>query len=167
MQATKCPACGNQTLARRIVSNYKTKLGGLPVHVEHAEISECSSCGETVVNAEEVKRWQKLQQDQLRSTGQIPSSTDVKKIRKHFGFSVSDFAALFGITRQTIHAWERPELGALQLGPASLLLGLLQEEMLGNVQGVLAYLLEKAHARGVEIERKPKQQTVHQVGVQK
>src|SRR5689334_21516133 len=125
MQTMKCPACGRESMSREIVPNYQAKVGGLVVQVPQAELLKCSSCGEVVVGAEEMKRWQRIQQDRLRAEGHIPLPREVKEVREFFGLSVADFALLLGLTRQTIHAWEREAVGALQLGPAALLLGLL------------------------------------------
>lgn len=156
MATVKCPNCGQAALARKIVPLYEARLGGLPVRVENAEFAECSACGETVVRAQEMKRWQQAQQEQLRAGGHIPSPDEVKRVREHFGLSVSDFAGLLGVTRQTVHAWERPGLDALPLGPAALLIGLLREESRGQVQGVLAWLQKQARGRGLEMRTQAK-----------
>jgi DNA-binding transcriptional regulator YiaG len=138
-------------MIREVIPNYKTKMGGIPIEVPNAEISRCSNCGETSVSAKELKRWELIQKEQLRSTGQIPSPEEVTEIRTLLGLSISDFAKLLGVTRQTIHAWERPELAALQLGPAALLLKLLIDEKAGKTKGVFDYLLKQAAARGQEV----------------
>src|SRR5262249_41372856 len=95
---------------------------------------------------------EKLQQEQLQAAGEIPTPEEVRRIRTALGLSVSDFAKVLAVTRQTIHAWERTGLNALQLSPAALLLGLLAEEIAGRGNGVFRFLLRKAAARGQEIQ---------------
>lgn len=125
-------------------------MGGVPVEVTDAKISKCNSCGETSVNAKELKRW-----DRLRSEGNVPTPAEVKRIRESQDLSVSDFARLVGVTRQTIYAWEREDVAALQLSPASLLVGLMADELNGNINGVIQHLVDKAATRGQEIQITP------------
>jgi len=131
-----------------IVPKHSARLGGVPVEVDNAQIFRCSECGEISVQAEEMRRWEDLQQSALREASLLPSPAEVKAIRESLSLSVSDFAAMLGVTRQTLHAWERPEGKGLPLGPAALLLKLLQKELDGHGGKVLDGLVRLAEKRG-------------------
>jgi DNA-binding transcriptional regulator YiaG len=135
-----------------VISEFSTRVGGVPVVIPEAHISKCTNCGETSVGAKELKRWELIQKEQLRDAGQIPSAGEVTRIREAIGLSVSDFAKLLGVTRQTIHAWEREGCAALQLGPGALLLEVLAGERAGKTRGVLEFLARKAAQRGQEVD---------------
>ncbi len=143
-----------------VVADHRTKLGGVPVRVKDARIAKCNHCGETSVSAKELERWERLQQEQLQQGRQIPSPAEVRRIREWVGFSVADFAALLGVTRQTVYAWEREDTGGMQLGPAALMVKLLAEENAGRISGVTAHLVAAAQDRGHELEAGPTAQEV-------
>ncbi len=153
MSRFKCPECGIGEMTPEVISNHTTKLGGIQVEVPNAHVSRCTNCGELSVGAAELKRWAQIQQQQLRGAGQLPSPAEVRATREALGLSVADFAKLLGVTRQTVYAWEREDLSALQLGPTSLLLGTLKEELDGHLDSVLAYLLQQSAKRGEAIRQ--------------
>ena len=152
MIAFKCPYCGIGRMVVEVVHEHRTKLGGVPVRIKDARIAKCNHCGETSVSAKELERWQRLQQEQLRESRQVPSPAEVKRTREGLGFSVADFAALLGVTRQTVYAWERLDTGGMQLGPAALVVKLLAEESAGRMTGAAGYLVSAAQARGHELK---------------
>lgn len=155
MTAFKCPCCGTGEMVVEVVADHRTKLGGVPVRVKDARIAKCNHCGETSVSAKELERWERLQQEQLQQGRQVPSPADVRRIREWVGFSVADFAALLGVTRQTVYAWEREDTGGMQLGPGALVVKLLAEENAGRISGVTAHLVAAARERGHELEAGP------------
>ncbi|MHC4698803.1 MAG: type II TA system antitoxin MqsA family protein [Planctomycetota bacterium] len=152
MTAFKCPTCGIGEMVVEVVADHRTKLGGVPVQIKDARIAKCNHCDETSVSAKELERWERLQQEQLQQRRQVPSPAEVRRIRESLGFSVADLAALVGVTRQTVYAWERVDTGGMQLGPAALVVKLLGEERAGRIPGVTGYLVSAAQDRGHELE---------------
>lgn len=148
MTAFKCPCCGVGEMVVKAVPEHHTRLGGVPVQVKDAQIAKCNHCNETSVSANELHRWENVQQEQLREDRQIPSPVEVRKIRQWLGSSVADFAALLGVSRQTVYAWERDDTGGMKLGPAALVVKLLAEEKARRISGVTAYLVLAAQSRG-------------------
>lgn len=148
MAAFKCPECGQGKMVPAVIPTHETRLGGVPLVVQDARVSRCTHCGEISVPGEELKRWRQIQRQQLASRSQIPRPREVKEIRQTAGLSVADFAALLGVTRQTVHAWERDDSEGVQLGPGALLLKLLAEELSGRLRGCLDGLVSAAAARG-------------------
>jgi len=152
MKTTKCPSCGEADMVLEVIPRHETRLGGIPLVVPDASIARCPTCGETLVSATEMERWRDVQRQQLQEAGQVPSSGEVARIRGAFGFSVSDFAVVTGVTRQTVHAWERARGAGMPFGPASLLVGLLGRELARRVTGVCSALVEAATDRGQEVK---------------
>ncbi len=149
MNAMTCPYCGKRQMVLETVPNHLARLGGIDVHVKQARISKCRNCSRIMVAAEEIKRWRELQRQQLQERGHIPASGELTRIRESLKLSVADLAALLGVTRQAVHAWEHA--GPMPLGPASLILRLLRAELEGRCQGILAELVASARARGQEV----------------
>ena len=149
MQKYKCPECGKGEMLPEIVPVYQTKLGGIPVEVKNAELARCTNCGKTNITAGEIKRWECLQREQLQKAGSIPTPREVKALRERLGLSNIKLAALLGVTRQAVYGWESDEIGPMSLGPAALMLKLLEAERRGRVSGVYALLRELAKVRGV------------------
>jgi DNA-binding transcriptional regulator YiaG len=148
MNAIKCPSCGKQEMRLEVIARHVTRLAGIGVTVPDAEIAKCANCGETMVSVKELERWKDLQRKQLLGSQAIPGPEDVRTVRESLGFSVSDFAGLMAVTRQTVHAWERPDIGGMQLGPGALLIKLLQAQVRGELGGVCERLLAAAIERG-------------------
>lgn len=151
MITMKCPSCGKEEMRLQVVADYETRLGGVPVVVPDARIGTCANCGETLVCADELERWRDLQRQQLQDAGQVPSAREVSRTRESLGLSVSDFAVLMGVSRQTIHAWERQDGRGMQFGPASLLVDLLREQLSGELTGICRALVAAALSRGQEV----------------
>ncbi len=166
MTAFKCPCCGTGEMVVEVVADHRTKLGGVPVRVKDARIAKCNHCGETSVAAKELQRWERAQQEQLQEGRKVPSPAEVREVRGWLGFSVADFAALVGVTRQTVYAWERVDTGGMQLGPAALVVKLLAEESAGRIHRVTAYLVSAALERGHELEVEPAAEKVEHAHVQ-
>ncbi|MHC4442686.1 MAG: type II TA system antitoxin MqsA family protein [Planctomycetota bacterium] len=148
MSEFTCPYCGKGKMSLEVVPKHITRLKGVPVVVENARISKCPECSETSVNAKELKRWHAIQQAQLQAKEQVPSASEVKRIRNALGLSISDFATILGVTRQTVHAWEHSETGGMQLGPAAILINILNEEIAGRVKGVYELIISASQNRG-------------------
>lgn len=152
MDTIKCPSCGVNKMKEKIISEFHTKLGGVPFVVSNANILECEKCGERVFDAKEIKHWEKELQKQLQTKALLITPKDVKEIQEGLNLNVSDFAKLFGVTRQTVYAWEDEKNAGIQLGPAALLISLLMEEREGRTRDVYNFLLELANKRGQTIK---------------
>jgi putative zinc finger/helix-turn-helix YgiT family protein len=148
MTNPQCPNCEGGKLVKSLVPRYQARLGGIPFEIENARLWRCDSCDEIVVTAEDLKDWRKAQRAYLQLKGGVPSGDRVRRLRERLKLSAADLAALLAVTRQTVHAWEREGLQALQIGPAALLLLLLELETKGQANGVLAALITNAHRRG-------------------
>ena len=151
MSDFKCPECGEGTMTPKVLPTHSTRLGGVPLLVRNAKLSQCGHCGKQSVSAKELKRWRELLRVQAVDLGQIPSPDDVRTLRQEIKLSVSDFSDLLGVTRQTVHAWERSNSRGIQLSPAALLIKTLIEEIQGGVRGCLSVLLNAAEQRGQRI----------------
>ncbi len=151
MSDFKCPECGKGRMVPEVIRTHETRLGGLPFVIENAHIARCTHCAEVSVSGEELGRWRQVQRDQLASSSQIPRPRDVKRIRQMIGLSVAGLATLIGVTRQTVHAWERDDLGGVQLGPGALLLKLLSDELETRHRFCLNALVRAAVSRGQRV----------------
>ena len=150
MKTARCPVCGKGEVAEEVIPRYDTRLGGVPVLVDNARIGRCSACGETYISAKEIERWRAIQRLQLQEAKHVPSAGEVTRIRESLGLTVSDFATLVGVSRQSVHAWER-QGGGMAFGPASNLISLLRAEVEGKLSGVCLALVEAAKSRGQEV----------------
>lgn len=153
MADQKCPKCGEGKLHVETIDRYLTRIGGTQVEIPNATIARCNHCDEFVVAATEVKRWEAIARQQLLSSEVLLNPGQVKALRERLGLAVADFAALLGVTRQTVHAWERADVG-MQLGPAALFLKVIEKELAGTVSGVLEVLVSLAKARGLDVSLK-------------
>jgi YgiT-type zinc finger domain-containing protein len=154
MPKLKCPKCHKGNLARSTIKEFGAKLGGIPFTIDNAEVWRCAECGHVVATANDLKRWRDSQRAYLQARGFVLAPEAVRELRESLGLSVADLAALLAVTRQTIHAWERPGLGALQVGPSAIILRLLAKELsMGSGNSLLASLAEEAKARGQSIAK--------------
>jgi len=139
----------------REVSRYRTVLGGIAFEVPNARFRECPKCGEIAVSGPEIKRWRSALRDHLERIDAIPSSDDIRQLRDEIGCSAADFAAVLGVTRQTVHAWERADQRSLQLGPASLLLSLMLQDIASGRRAIWSRLVGLARERGQQLRDLP------------
>lgn len=154
MDTIKCPSCGVDKMKAKVIREFDTKLGGVPFVAKNAKVFECENCGERIFDAKEIKSWEVELKDQLRQKGLIITPQEIKNIRGVLNLNVSDFAKLFGVTRQTVYAWEDDTTTGIQLGPAALLISLLREELENRMAGVYEFLIQLANERGQAIKIK-------------
>lgn len=55
-QEEKC----NGVMENKIIHNYHTKMGGIPIVVKYAKILKCPICGSQIYSAKEVKKWERI-----------------------------------------------------------------------------------------------------------
>lgn len=144
MSNDKCPNCESGRLIQHVEPRYTTKLKGVPIEVSDAKFWRCDGCGESIVDAKEIRRWEEIAKKSLAL--QLPTASDVRSVRGEY--SVADFASLIGVTRQTVYVWERC---GVPLGPAALVVALLKEENEGRISGIFQSLVEMASGRGVTL----------------
>lgn len=153
MAGMSCQKCKKGVFEMTVLPKFQTKLKGIPFVVEDAKVLQCPNCGEKVYDAKEIERWEQVLKDHLQSKGLLITSEQVREVRDVAGLSVADLACLLGVTRQTVYGWESKSTGGVQLGPASLLLGLLHDEVVyGNSIGVLNLLVNSVSQRGQRIK---------------
>ncbi len=143
-----CPNCSKAKMESIVVPDLEKKFEGVTIRVKDARISRCPNCKKESYSARELQRWKEIKRSLIESAGQIPSPEDVKRIRTALGLSVSDFAILLGVTRQTVHAWEKPGTPPMSFGPSALLILLLDAEAKRGVSDVFSQLVAYAHGRG-------------------
>jgi DNA-binding transcriptional regulator YiaG len=153
MKDFPCPECGKGRMEEVIVPSYRTSIKGVPCIIPNARVFRCTNCQQISAAFEEMRRWEQCCDDNASATGVVPSYDRVRAIRATTGLSVSQFATLLGVTRQTVHAWERDSHGVKSFGPASILLLLLEAESCGRVTGVSALLRDCSVKRGVDLPR--------------
>ena len=151
MSTSRCSSCGKPDVHAECVPEYATRVRGVPVTIKNAMIERCAGCGAVTVSARELERWEGEQRRALQDGSLIPRPADLKQLRSSLGLSASDFAVLFGVSRQTVHAWERVESGGMQYGPAAILLQLLIVEQQRSLEGLFTELVRAAQARGQEV----------------
>lgn len=151
MAINNCPYCGKGRIEKKSIKNYEAQIGGVAFIVPEAEIRECGACHRKVYDSKELARWKGILQKQLQEKGNLIDPIQVQKLREKIGMSVADFAKLFGVTRQTVYAWEHEESGGVQLGPASLLLSLMVANINDKTNGVCDFLSAAAKERGQEV----------------
>lgn len=147
MNRILCPECGNAQLDAITVPNKQVRFEGVTLQVPNAEVLRCPACGDESYSAAELRRWQHLKQERLAQRPQIPSATDVSNLRERLGLSVSDFASLLDVTRQTVYTWENDCKTPSKLGPASLIIKLLATSDECD-SDVFRQLVRFAHERG-------------------
>ncbi len=152
MTSFKCPACGKGRMEPQTIPNLETQFEGIAIQIKNAKVSKCTECGEKSYSAKELQRWKEIKVAKLAGLNQIPSADVVKRVREYRGLSVSDFASLMGVTRQTVHSWERAEGGGMKFGPASLLVCLLDSEPRDKADHVFSHLVSFAKERAQLLE---------------
>lgn len=151
---TACDECVEGTVQPTRVLNYKTAFQGYPFVVPVAWIGRCDRCGSRQTTAGEHDRWKALYADHLTAQGGLLSPAAMGRLRRRLGLGKKEMAQLIGTTRQSIHAWEKPNRTTPQGRGADLLLKLVEAALAaddGRVD-VLGILLAEARKWGVEIE---------------
>ncbi|MGD0092187.1 MAG: type II TA system antitoxin MqsA family protein [Planctomycetota bacterium] len=167
MERYRCPECGEGEMVSAVVPEHKTKLGGRPVKVADAVVARCTRCGKTHVTAKELKRWERIQREQTQKSGFVPSGSEVRVLRERLGLSASNLAVLLGVTRQTVYVWESEDMGPMPIGPAALLLKLLEAEAGRDSAELYSKLRDLAIARSAAVaEDLPGKTAAHKVDSQ-
>ena len=99
---TKCPKCKKSEL--------RSWEG--PLDLEGVEVfahgMRCGSCGETILDADEVGKLEKMRAHALVQRG-IRSGAEFKFVRKMAGLKATELAEIFDVRPETVSRWERGE----------------------------------------------------------
>lgn len=100
-----CLECGGKLEARK--ENYRYLACGLPnVTLEGVEVRRCGTCGGHEVVIPRIEKLHEtlalaVVKQEARLTG-----AEVRFLRKYLGYSGTDFAALIGVSAETVSRWE-------------------------------------------------------------
>ena len=89
----------------RTISNYSTRIDGVPFVVDAAVVGVCDQCGAKYFNARESKRWRDLFVRTQTERGRILKHSDISELRDTLRLSVAEFACLVGCSRQALYDW--------------------------------------------------------------
>lgn len=56
----RCPACAKADVFLHIKPIHRTRIGGMTIVVQNARLWKCNHCGEEIVAAAELKRWEAI-----------------------------------------------------------------------------------------------------------
>jgi len=147
----KCQECHRGTVREATRKEFEVKFDRIPFVVPEAVIGECDACGAEHFHGREYKRWRKLFEKQQAKTGGVLSPADIRELRKALGMTMSDFAALIGTTRQSLHHWEKDGREVPQSRMVDLVLRLLEEGVRHGAVDVVAFLHDRARGAGIEL----------------
>lgn len=148
MTNNRCANCGKGGIEFQNVTDFETKVRGVPFTIREAKIGICNSCGARLFSPQEIRRWQQLYDAQQLLTGRLLSAEEIGSIRRGLGLPISLFAQLLGTTRQSVYNWERKDRKSPQLRLVDLLLKVVRESAANRTVDVLQFLSEQT---GVEL----------------
>src|SRR5437879_11660470 len=103
--ALECSECGGSM--KRARENYRYAESGLPnVILLGVEVSRCPTCGRVEVS---IPRMAALHEGLARAISRKETRLapeEVRFLRKHLGWSGTDFAGVMGVAPETVSRWE-------------------------------------------------------------
>lgn len=135
----KCVECGAEMTSAR--ENYNYKASGLPVTLLNVEVRRCKACGEDEVVIPKITELHKAIARAVVGKKTRLTSSEVRFLRTHLGWSGADFAKHMAVAAATVSRWEN---GHEQMSPQAdrllRLMALLKEPVadysLDNLLGV-------------------------------
>ena len=101
----KCMICGEAMYTKR--ENYQYTASGLPhVTLQQVEVSRCPHCGETEVTIPHIEALHRAIATELVRKPARLTPEEIRFLRKHLGWSGTDFAAHMGVTPEIVSRWE-------------------------------------------------------------
>lgn len=100
-----CPECGYEELVETnspMVEEFK----GEQITVEGITRYECPQCGEYVISADQWKRLDNYLYDEYRKRFGLLSSSEIRAIRKKYGWTQVEFEKVLGVSSPTVSRWE-------------------------------------------------------------
>jgi len=147
----KCEECGCGTVGEATRENFGVKFDRIPFVVPEAIIGVCEGCGAEYYDGREYKRWRKLFDEEQARTGGVLSPAEIRALREALRMTMSDFSALIGTTRQSLHHWEKDDREVPQSRMVDLMLRLVQEAVRRGAVDVVAFLAENARQAEIQI----------------
>jgi putative zinc finger/helix-turn-helix YgiT family protein len=96
---------------------------GLPVTLVNVEVGRCEACGGSEVAIPAIEQLHRLIAHDVATKRERLTPQEIRYLRKWLGHSGADFAAVVGVTPETVSRWEN---GGLEMAlPAERLLRLL------------------------------------------
>lgn len=111
----KCTACGGKMTARR--EDYKYEACGLSgITLLGIEVRRCKECEEYEVVIPRIQELHQLIATKLIRKQARLTADEIRFLRKHLGWSGTDFAEHIGVTPETVSRWEQ---GRIPMGAAA------------------------------------------------
>ena len=111
----KCLRCGGTMKSSR--ENYLYRESGLArVTLVGVEVGRCPRCGEHEAVIPKVEQLHGAIATAISRKASRLLPEEIRFLRKHLGWSGSDFAAHLGVSRETVSRWET---GAATMGPVA------------------------------------------------
>ena len=152
MFGNRCEECGRGTVRETRRKDFQVPFDGIPFVVPEAIIGVCDVCGAINYHGREYKRWKALFHKHQSRTGGVLSPADIRAVREALGMTMSDFSALIGTTRQSLHYWEKDGREVPQSRMVDLMLRLLQEAVRRGAVDVVAFLADNARQAGIQMK---------------
>jgi HTH-type transcriptional regulator/antitoxin MqsA len=137
-----CPECGGSLERARVVREVQVGHRSIPVEVE---VSRCSSCGEILLAAGQMRDMQRRAAEIARQEDGLLSPDEIRDLRERDHLSQEAFERLIKAGPKTVTRWERGTV--CQNGTADTLMRLLRDDP--------AIAARLAAERGVDIRQVP------------
>ena len=151
MFGNRCEECGRGTVRETRRKDFQVPFDGILVVVPEAIIGVCDVCGAINYHGREYHRWRELFNKHQSRTGGVLSPADIRAVREALGMTMSDFSALIGTTRQSLHYWEKDGREVPHSRMVDLMLRLLQEGVRRGAVDVVAFLRDTARSAGIDL----------------
>ena len=100
-----CIECGGKLKTKK--ENYRYLACGLPnVTLSGVEVRRCGTCGDHEVVIPHIERLHEALAMAVAKHEARLSGSEVRFLRKYLGYSGVDFAALIGVSPETVSRWE-------------------------------------------------------------
>lgn len=100
-----CPECGYKELIetdKPMTEEFK----GEQITVEGITRFECPQCGEYVIFADQGIKLSEILYDEYRKRTGLLSPSEIKAIRKKYGWTQVEFEKILGVASPTVSRWE-------------------------------------------------------------
>jgi HTH-type transcriptional regulator / antitoxin MqsA len=118
-----CPECGGTLERARVVREVQVGHRSIPVEVD---VSRCSSCGEILLAAGQMRDMQRRAAEVARQEEGLLAPAEIRALRERYQLSQEAFERLIKAGPKTVTRWERGTV--CQNGTADTLMRLLRDE---------------------------------------
>jgi putative transcriptional regulator len=102
----KCLSCGGEMMETRLDSYHFAECGLENVTLVGVRHRKCGTCGKQEVVIRKMKELHRLLAMRLAAKNSLLTPNEVRFLRKHLGYSGTDFAAHIGVRPETVSRWE-------------------------------------------------------------